>query len=139
VPEVFVVDTRDTTMLVDGNLSLAAETLDLRLTAHPHDFSPLAPRTPVRLVGTFDDPHVRPEVRPLALRAGAAIALALANPLAALLALVDFGQRERDVCTAAVSHVHGAARAGVKTGPAQAPPLPASSPGARFAPARKHA
>jgi len=131
VPEVFVVDTRDTTMLVDGNLSLAAETLDLRLTAHPHDFSPLAPRTPVRLVGTFDDPHVRPEVRPLALRAGAAIALALANPLAALLALVDFGQRERDV--------HGAARAGVKTGPAQAPPLPASSPGARFAPARKHA
>jgi hypothetical protein len=65
--------------------------------------------------------------------------LSLANPLAALLALVDFKQQERDVCTAAVSHVPGAARAGVKTGPAEAPPVPASSPKAKFAPPRKGA
>jgi hypothetical protein len=59
--------------------------------------------------------------------------------VAALLALVDFKQKERDVCTAAVSHVEGAARAGVKTGPATAPPLPASSPKAKLAPPRKGA
>ena len=139
MPEVFVIDTKDTTMLVDGDLSLAGETLDLRMTAHPHDFSPLALRTPVKVTGSFEAPHIRLEAKPLATRAGAAIALSLADPLAALLALVDFKQQERDVCTAAVAHVRGAAQAGVKTGPAQAPPLPASSPRARFAPPRKGA
>jgi uncharacterized protein involved in outer membrane biogenesis len=137
MPEVFVVDTKDTTMLIDGDLSLATESLDLRMTAHPHDFSPLALRTPVKVSGTFSDPHIRPEAKPLALRAGAAAALSLASPVAAMLALLDFRQPERDVCTAAVSHVDGAARAGVRSGPAESPPLPASSPKAKLAPARK--
>jgi uncharacterized protein involved in outer membrane biogenesis len=139
MPEVFVIDTKDTTMLIDGDLSLATESLDLRMTAHPHDFSPLALRTPVKVLGTFDAPHIRPEMKPLATRAGAAVALSLANPLAALLVLVDFKQRERDVCTAAVSHVEGAAKAGVKSGPATAPPVAASSPKAKLAPPRKGA
>jgi uncharacterized protein involved in outer membrane biogenesis len=112
MPEVFVIDTKDTTMLVDGELSLAQETLDLRMTAHPHDFSPLALRTPVKVTGTFSDPHIRPEAKPLLMRAGAAAALSLANPLASLLALLDFKQAERDVCTTAVAHVQGAASAG---------------------------
>jgi len=137
MPEVFVIDTTNTTMMVDGDLSLATESLDLRMTAHPHGFSPLAPRTPVKVVGTFADPHIRLEAKPLAMRAGAAVALSLAAPVAALLALVDFKQPERDVCTAAVSHVDGAAQAGVKSGPAVSPPLPASSAKATLAPARK--
>jgi AsmA family protein len=139
MPEVFVIDTKDTTMLIDGDLSLATESLDLRMTAHPHDFSPLALRTPVKVTGTFHEPHIRPEAGPLVKRGAAAAVLSLANPLAALLALVDFKQKERDVCTAAVSHVEGAAQAGVKTGPATAPPLPASSPKAKLAPPRKGA
>ena len=139
MPEVFVIDTKDTTMLIDGDLSLATESLDLRMTAHPHDFSPLALRTPVKVSGTFTDPHIRPEVKPLAKRGAAALALGLVNPLAALLALVDFRQQERDVCSAAVAHVDGAAKAGVKTGPAESPPLAASSPKARLAPPRKGA
>ena len=139
MPEVFVIDTTDTTMLIDGDLSLATESLDLRMTAHPHDTSPLALRTPVKVTGTFDDPHIRPEAGPLVKRGAAAVALSLINPLAALLALVDFKQQERDVCTAAVSHVQGAAQAGVKTGPATSPPVPASSPAARLAPPRKGA
>jgi AsmA family protein len=139
MPEVFVIDTKDTTMLIDGDLSLATESLDLRMTAHPHDFSPLALRTPVKVTGTFENPHIRPEAGPLVKRGAAAAVLSLASPVAALLALVDFKQKERDVCTAAVSHVEGAARAGVKTGPATAPPLPASSPKAKLAPPRKGA
>jgi len=139
MPEVFVIDTKDTTMLIDGDLSLATESLDLRMTAHPHDFSPLALRTPVKVTGTFTDPHIRPEAKPLIKRGAAAAVLSLANPLAALLALIDFKQSERDVCTTAVAHVEGAAKAGVKTGPAVSPPLPASSPKARLAPPRKGA
>ncbi len=137
VPEVFVIDTTNTTVTVDGDLSLATESLDLRMTAHPHTFSPLAPRTPVKVVGTFADPHIRLEAKPLAVRAGAAVALTLAAPVAALLALVDFKQPERDVCTAAVSQVDGAARAGVKTGPAVSPPVPATSPRTKSAATRK--
>jgi len=139
MPEVFVIDTTDTTMLIDGDLSLATETLDLRMTAHPHDTSPLALRTPVKVTGTFDDPHIRPEAKPLVKRGAAAVALSLVNPLAALLALVDVGSKERDVCTTAVSHVQGAAQAGVKTGPATAPPIAASAPAAKLAPPRKGA
>ena len=139
MPEVFVIDTSDTTMLVDGDLSLATESLDLRMTAHPHDTSPLALRTPVKVTGTFNDPHIRPEAGPLVKRGAAAAVLSLVNPLAALLALVDFKQKERDVCTTAVSHVDGAAAAGVKTGPAVAPPVAASSPKAKLAPARRGA
>jgi len=139
MPEVFVIDTKDTTMLIDGDLSLATESLDLRMTAHPHDFSPLALRTPVKVTGTFTDPHIRPEAKPLIKRGAAAAVLSLANPLAALLALIDFKQSERDVCTTAVAHVAGAAKAGVKTGPAVAPPIPASSPKAKLAPPRKGA
>jgi len=139
MPEVFVIDTKDTTMLIDGDLSLATEALDLRMTAHPHDFSPFALRTPVKVTGTFGDPHIRPEAKALAIRGGAAAALSLVNPLAALLALVDFKQSERDVCTTAVSHVQGAAQAGAKKGPAAAPPLPASAPRAKLAPPRKGA
>ena len=139
MPEVFVIDTKDTTMLIDGDLSLATESLDLRMTAHPHDFSPLALRTPVKVTGTFDAPHIRPEAGPLIKRGATAAVLSLANPLAALLALVDFKQNERDVCTAAVSHVQGAAQAGVRKGPATSPPVPASAPAAKLAPPRKHA
>ena len=117
MPEVFVIDTKDTTMLIDGDLSLATESLDLRMTAHPHDFSPLALRTPVKVTGTFDDPHIRPEVKPLVKRGAAAAVLSLANPLAALLALVDFKQSERDVCTAAVSHVDGRGQGRRQDGP----------------------
>jgi hypothetical protein len=48
------------------------------------------------------------------------------SPLAALLALVDWRQPEKDVCTTAVSHVAGAAQAGVR---ASAPAGAASDTG----------
>jgi uncharacterized protein involved in outer membrane biogenesis len=113
MPEVAVLDTHDTTLLAEGELSLADETLGLKMTAHPHDFSPMALRAPVRIDGTFDAPHVHLEGKPIAERAGAAAALAAVNPLASLLALIDFKQAEKDVCTTAVALVAGAARAGV--------------------------
>jgi uncharacterized protein involved in outer membrane biogenesis len=125
MPEVAVIDTHDTTMFVEGELSLADETLGLKMTAHPHDFSPMALRAPVKIDGTFAAPHIHLETKPIAERAGAAAALAAVNPLAALLALLDFKQAEKDVCTSAVAHVAGAARAGVV---ASAPAGAASDP-----------
>jgi len=129
-PDVAVIDTHDTTLVVGGDLSLARETLDLRMVAHPHDFSPLALRTPVHLTGTFSDPHVRPEAKPLLLRGAAAAALSLASPAAALLALVDFRQAEKDVCSGAVARLDNAPKA------ALAPSAPAPAPRTTAAPAR---
>jgi uncharacterized protein involved in outer membrane biogenesis len=111
MPEVGVIDTRDTTLVVGGELSLANESLDLRMTAHPHDFSPLALRAPVDVKGTFSDPHIRLEAKPLMARGAAAAALALAAPLASLLALADFRQPEKDVCTTAIAHLTNAPKA----------------------------
>jgi len=110
-PDVGVIDTHDTTIVVGGNLSLADESLALRMTAHPHDFSPLALRTPVDVDGTFADPHVRLETKPLVARGAAAAALSLASPLASLLAFLDWRQPEKDVCTQAVERLDHAPKA----------------------------
>jgi uncharacterized protein involved in outer membrane biogenesis len=112
-PEVGVIDTHDSTMLLSGNLSLADETLDLTMTTHPHDTSPVALRSPVKVDGTFSQPHVHLKAGPIAARAGAAVALATITPLASLLALVDFRQKDKEVCTGAVNRVAGAARTGI--------------------------
>ena len=104
-PRVLVLDTRDSTLWIDGSLSLASETMDLRVVTTPKDFSPLALRTPVRLRGSFASPAVSVEKGPLGARVGASVLLGLLNPLAALLPLMDVGnsddaKRGADACRA---------------------------------------
>ena len=93
-PRALVLDTRDSTLWAEGSLSLADETLDLRLLVSPKDFSPLALRAPVLVRGTFAQPQVGIEKRALAGRVGAAAALAFVNPLAAVLPFFDTGNDE---------------------------------------------
>ena len=98
-PRVVVMDTRDSTLFLDGSLSLATEALDLRVVVTPKDFSPLALRTPLHLRGTFDQPRVALDKRKLAERLGASAVLAFINPLAALIPMFDIGssgQAKRD-------------------------------------------
>jgi uncharacterized protein involved in outer membrane biogenesis len=154
MPEVFMVDTHASTLLVGGDLSLKDETLDLQLNAHPHHFSPwaphgfsiVAPRTPVDIDGTFSDPHVHLEAKPLLARGGAALALGtLVNPLAALLALVDLRQPEKDVCSTALKHLAESDRPGAvapaasSTAPARAQAAEAAASEARHSHGRKPA
>ena len=91
MPKVMVVDTTDTTLWVDGSLSLAAETLNLRATALPKDFSPLTLRAPLHVTGSFARPEVSLEKKPVGLKLAASALLALVNPLAAVLPLLDSG------------------------------------------------
>ena len=104
-PRVFVLDTTESTIWVDGSMSLASEALDLRLVVTPKDFSPLALRTPIHLRGTFANPSVSLDKGKLGTRLGASALLALINPLAALIPLMDIGnsaeaQRGADQCRA---------------------------------------
>jgi len=91
-PHVMVIDTPDSTFWIDGTLSLASEAIDLRAVVSPKDFSPLALRTPLHVRGTLAKPDVSIEKGPLARKLATAALLALANPLAALLPLLDRGE-----------------------------------------------
>ena len=90
-PNLMVIDSTDSTLWLDGSVSLATEALDLRVIVSPRDFSPLALRAPLRLRGTLSDPQVSIETARLAGRLGLAGLLALINPLAGLLPLLDSG------------------------------------------------
>ncbi len=93
-PGVIVLDTPDSTVWVDGELSLASETLDLRAVVSPKDVSPLALRTPLRLRGSFARPEVTVERGPMARKLALALMLGLLNPVAAVLPLVDLGDTD---------------------------------------------
>ena len=90
-PRVMVVDTADTTVWVDGSLSLATETLNLRAMALPKDFSPLTLRAPLDVTGSFSKPQVSLEKKPVGIKLAASGLLALINPLAAVIPLMDSG------------------------------------------------
>ena len=93
-PRVMVLDTTDSSVWVDGSLSLANETLDLRAVVMPKDFSPLTLRTPLRVTGSFSNPEVSVEKGPLGLKLAGALLLGLLNPLAALIPLIDPGDAD---------------------------------------------
>ncbi|MDO8969466.1 MAG: hypothetical protein Q7U74_02190, partial [Saprospiraceae bacterium] len=90
-PRAMVLDTTDSTVWVEGSLSLATETLNLRAMSLPKDFSPLTLRTPVNITGQFSDPEVSLEKKPLGLKLAASVVLAIVNPLAAVIPLLDSG------------------------------------------------
>ena len=94
-PRALVLDTRDSTLWIDGSLSLATERMDLRLVATPKDFSPLTLRSPLRVSGTFADPNIALDNKgQLGAKLGAAALLGLVNPLAALIPFVDPGEAD---------------------------------------------
>jgi AsmA family protein len=116
-PEVAVIDTADTTLIVSGGASLGDEQLDLLVTARPRDMSPVALRGPLHIDGSFAHPQVHLDKRAIGLRVAAAAALAtVAAPLASLLAFVDLGDEDKAVCSEAAARMQGKApRAAVQS------------------------
>jgi uncharacterized protein involved in outer membrane biogenesis len=90
-PTVLLVDTRDSTLWVEGQASFVRESLALTARVHPKDFSPLSLRSPLRVEGTFAAPRVQLERGALLGRLGPAALLALVTPLAGLVPLLDTG------------------------------------------------
>ncbi len=93
-PRIFVIDTQDSTLWVDGSLSLANETFNLTVVASPKDFSPLTLRTPIHVKGTFAHPAISVDAGKLGAKVGAAALLSLLNPLAAVLPFIDTGSND---------------------------------------------
>jgi AsmA family protein len=88
-----VLETRDSTLRAEGRVSLRDESLALRAQVKPKDFSLLSLRAPIVVGGSLAEPEVGIEGRRLAPRLIAALALAAAAPPAALLPLLEFGDR----------------------------------------------
>jgi AsmA family protein len=94
-PRLMVVDTKDSAIWIDGDLSLATEALNLKAIVAPKDFSPFALRAPILVTGSFSQPKVSIDKGALGVKVGSALLLGLLNPLAALLPFIDMGDREK--------------------------------------------
>jgi AsmA family protein len=95
----FLLDTDDAIVTVDGQINLAKE--QLALTIHPESKGVrlISLRSPLHVTGTFKDPDVGVDKGVVAMKAGAAVALgALASPFAALLALINPGPEQESPC-----------------------------------------
>jgi uncharacterized protein involved in outer membrane biogenesis len=93
-PQVMVLDTIDSSIFIDGSLSLDQETFDLRAIVNPKDFSPLTLRSPLHLQGTFAKPEFALEKGRLGIKLAGAVLLGLLSPVAALLPLLDPGDTD---------------------------------------------
>jgi uncharacterized protein involved in outer membrane biogenesis len=86
----FVFDTDDAVINVDGTVNFASEKLDLDVKPHTKGFRVFSLRSPLYVNGTLKHPNVGVHAGPLIARGAGAIALGtVAAPAAALLALIS--------------------------------------------------
>ena len=109
----FVFDTQDALIDVDGTVNFADEKLDLDVTPHTKGLRIFSLRSPLYVRGTLKNPDVGVQKGPLLLRASGAVALGVvAAPAAALLALVapshDTG--DANTCTTVLQQMRAPAR-----------------------------
>ncbi|HEY8101940.1 MAG TPA: AsmA family protein [Burkholderiaceae bacterium] len=89
-PLLFLIDTDDAVINIDGDINLANETFDLTIRPKSKGVRIVSLRSPIYLKGTFKKPEVGINKALVGLKAGAAVTLgAVATPLAALLALTQ--------------------------------------------------
>jgi uncharacterized protein involved in outer membrane biogenesis len=123
--QLMVVDTAQTRIEGSGTFSLKDERFNITIAPKPKDPGILSLRTPVHLFGSFRHPEFGLDKGPLILRAGAAIALAIVNPLTALLPLIETGPGKDSDCARVLAPVRGAQQQATATGNAR----PKAAPG----------
>lgn len=106
--QLFVIDTEQTRIDGSGTFSLKDEQFDITLSPKPKKPGILSLRTLVRLYGSFRHPDFSLDKGKLMLRAGAAAALAVVNPLTALIPLIETGPGKDTDCTRVLAPVQGA-------------------------------
>lgn len=125
----FVFDTEHVRIDGDGQLNLRQERFALELRPQPKKPNILSVRGPLHLRGSFTDVDVSLDSS-VAARAGAAVALALVNPLAALIPLIETGSGEDSPCGQVLAPVAGATEQ-AKSKSSEVPDAQAASQDAR--------
>jgi AsmA protein len=117
-----VFDTTVTRVDAGGTVNLQDETLDLTLNPNTKVTSLVSLRTPIHVRGTFTEPDVKLEKGPIAAKAAGAAALAVANPLLALIPLMETGPGRDSDCGKLLTEsqaAQNAKKSGVKPPPAR--------------------
>ena len=114
--ELFVIDTEQTRIDGNGTFNLKDERFDITVSPKPKKPGILSLRTPVHLYGSFRHPDFELDKGQLLVRAGGAIALALVNPLAALIPLIETGPGTNTDCARLLAPVLGATQQAKATG-----------------------
>lgn len=97
----FVLDTDDAIVDINGWVNMSTERLDLRIKPETKGLRIFTLRTPFFVRGTFKHPDLTLDKKVLALKGGAAAALAvIAAPAAALLPLINTGPGKDSPCNA---------------------------------------
>lgn len=95
----FVLDTEDAIVDISGTVNMATEQMDLRVKPETKGLRLFTLRTPFYVKGTFKNPDLSLDKKVLALKGGAAAALAVvAAPAAALLPLINTGPGRDSPC-----------------------------------------
>ncbi len=94
----FVIDTEESEIRVEGNLSLKDETVNLKANPYAKHPTLISLRSPIIIKGPFKKPKGYPEPVHIAVRAGAAVALGAIAPPLALLALMDTAKGKDQDC-----------------------------------------
>ncbi|MGZ4968384.1 MAG: AsmA family protein [Methylobacter sp.] len=97
--DILVFDTSDSN--IDGNarIDLKDETLDIKVEAHPKDFSIGSARTPITVTGRLKHPTVGLDPKQLAARtAGAVVLGAFLTPVAAIIPFIELGLGKDSDC-----------------------------------------
>jgi len=107
---VFVFDTENALIQIDGSANFKNEALDLDITPRSKGFRVFSFRSPLYVEGTFKNPDAGVKVLPLAARGAGMVALgALLTPVAGVLALIaPSAGEEANQCGALLQELKGA-------------------------------
>lgn len=97
---IFVIDTENALIEVDGTVNFATEELDLDIDPESKGLRIFSLRSPLYVRGTFADPRPGVHAGPLALRGTGMLALGALTPAAGLLALIAPSGEQDSQCQA---------------------------------------
>jgi uncharacterized protein involved in outer membrane biogenesis len=98
--EGIVVDTADSTLLGTGAINLGSEKIAMTIRADPKDVSPLSANAPIAITGTFHDPEISIDPTGTAGEGLFDRIVSLADPILALLPVMDLGTAKDRDCAA---------------------------------------
>jgi AsmA protein len=130
-----VFDTEVVNISGHGRINLKTEELDLTLVPKPKDPSFISLRSPLYIRGTFSKPQVAPDMKRITARGLGAAAMAIINPLLAVIPLLDEGEGKDSNCGQLIAELSSQAKSAAAKPPGSAS-AGASRPAEPAAPAR---
>jgi len=97
-PDSFIVDTTETLINVSGKMDLANERFDIEAKGRGKLPSAIVLRSPIVMEGPLKKPKIHPKAGPLAVQAGAAIALGAVAPPLAIVPFIEPGKKQEADC-----------------------------------------